>query len=93
MWRTLGNFRLEPLFIPMASRRILNVVHWQDVACLGFVVEMQLDTASVELTQNLLDAPLDRRMIRAVARDKFFDNGPQRCGRQLRVWDAQGMSL
>ena len=54
---------------------------------------MQLDTASVELTQNLLDAPLDRRIIRAVARDKFFDNGPQRCGRQLRVWDAQGMTL
>jgi hypothetical protein len=41
---------------------------------------MQLDTASVELTQHRLDALFDQRMIRAVAGNEFLDNGPQRGG-------------
>jgi hypothetical protein len=57
------------------------LVHRKDVAGLSFAVEMQLDSASVELKQHLLDPPLDRRMVRAVAGDKFLDDGSQCCGR------------
>jgi hypothetical protein len=71
---------LTPLPIPIARRRIS--LHRQDVAGLGRTIEMQLDTASVELTQHHLDTPLDRRMVRAVAGDEFRDNGPQCRGRQ-----------
>lgn len=54
---------------------------------------MQPDLASVQLMQNLLDASLDRRMVHAVPGDEFFDNGPQRPRRQLRVWNVHGVSL
>ena len=66
-------------FSLIARRWIL--LHRQDVAGFGRAVEMQLDTAGVELTHHLLDALLDRRMVRAVASDEFLDNGPQRRGR------------
>ena len=90
-WHTRGNGRLTPLFIPTAGRWIL--FHRTDVAGLRFTVEMQLDSASVELKQHLLDPSLDRRMVRAVAGDKFLDDGSQRCGRQLSVGDAHGVSV
>jgi len=51
---------------------------------------MQLDAADVELTQHRLDALLDCRMIRAVARDEFFDNSAERGWRQLRVGNEHG---
>ena len=70
---------MAPLFISIARRRIL--LHRQDVAGFSRAVEVQLDTARVELTHHLLDALLDRRMVRAVAGDEFLDNGPQRRGR------------
>ena len=38
---------------------------------------MQLDSASVELEQHLLDPRLDRRMVRAVTGDEFLDDGLQ----------------
>lgn len=53
---TLVVWRLTPLFRP-TLRRI--PFHRHDVAGLGFGIEMQLDTASVELTQDRLDSPLD----------------------------------
>jgi hypothetical protein len=75
----------------MARRRLL--IHGQDSAGFGLAIEMQFDTASVELTHDGLDAPLDRRMVRAVAGDEFLDNGPQRRGRQERGGDAHGVSI
>lgn len=54
---------------------------------------MQLDTASVELTQYSLNAPLDRRVVRAVAGDEFLDNRPQCRGRKQRGRDAHGLSI
>ena len=65
----------------------------QNVAGRGLGVEMQFDTARVELTEHVCNALLDRRMIRAVAGDEFLDDGPQRHGRQLTVWDAHGISI
>ena len=82
---------MTPLFIPTARRWIL--FHRQDGADLGFAIEMQLDSVSVKLKQHVVDAPLDRRMVGAVAGDKFLDNGPQRRGRQLRVRDTHGVSI
>lgn len=82
---------MTPLFRPAARRRIL--FHRQDVAGLGFAIEMQLDTASVELTQHRFNSPLDRRMVRAFAGDEFLDDGPQRRRGQLRVGDAHGVSV
>jgi hypothetical protein len=46
-----------------------------DVAGLGFIIEMQLDSTGFELTQHDLDALLDRSTVRAVAGDEFLDNG------------------
>lgn len=70
----------------------LIVLHWHDVAGLSFIIEMQLDSTSFEMAQHSFDPPLDRRMVCAVARDEFLDNGPQRGGRKLRVryvhWEA-----
>jgi len=37
---------------------------------------MQFDNTGGELTQYGLGAPLDRRMVRAVAGDEFLDNRP-----------------
>jgi hypothetical protein len=72
--------RWTPLFFLVARRRILTVFRNKDVADLRSIIEMQLDAASIEMTQHFLDAPLDRSVVRAVASDKFLDNGPQRCG-------------
>lgn len=75
---TRDNGPVTPLFQLTMRRRIH--VHRHDVAGPGFAVEIQFDTASVELIQHRLDPPLDQRMVRAVAGDKFLDNGPQRRG-------------
>jgi hypothetical protein len=72
-----------PTIIPIA--RILSVPARQDVAGRGVGVEMQLDTARLELAHHVCNTLLDRRMIRAVAGDEFLDHSPQRRGRQLRV--------
>ena len=69
---TLLVWRLTPLFRP-AFRRI--PFHRHNLAGLGLGIEMQLDPASVELTQDRLDSPLDRRMVRAVAGDELVDDG------------------
>ena len=68
---------------PKTSKRrylgpTLIVLHWHDVAGLGFIIEMHLDSTGFEMAQHRLDPPLDRRMVRAVAGDEFLDNGPQR---------------
>jgi hypothetical protein len=70
-------WRLTPLFRP-AFRRI--PFHGHDVAGLGFGIEMQFDPASVELTQDRLDSPVDGRMVRAVAGDELVDDGSERDG-------------
>jgi len=54
---------------------------------------MQLDSTCAELLQHRLDAPLDRRMVRAIASDKLFNYGSQSCGRQLRVGDAHRIMI
>jgi hypothetical protein len=56
-------------------------------------IEMQLGTTSLQLPQHTLDAPSDRRIVSAVASDKFLNDGSERNGRQLRVWDAHRTSL
>ena len=54
---------------------------------------MQFDSAGLKLTQHDFDPPLDRRVVRAVAGDKFLDNGPKRCERQLCVGDAHEVNI
>ena len=49
---------------------------------------MQFDTTSLKLPQNILDAPIDGRMLRTIASHKFLDNGPERRWRQLGVWNT-----
>jgi len=44
----------------------------------GLVIEMQLDPTSLKLPQHILDSPLDRRIVRAVASDEFLDNSLER---------------
>ena len=73
--------------------RALIVLHRHDVAGLGFIIEMHLDSTGFEVTQHDLDPPLDRSMVCAVAGDEFLDNGPQRSGRKLCVGDAHGKQL
>lgn len=82
---------VAPLFNLIARRWLL--IHGQDSAGFGLAIEMQFDTARVELTHDGLDATLDRRMVRTVAGDEFLDNGPQRRGRQERRGDAHGVSI
>ena len=77
--RGRGNGPLAPLLICIGRRAFL--LRRQDVAGFGLVVKMEFDTACVELAQYRLDAPLDRRMVRAVAADEFLDNSPQRRAR------------
>jgi len=62
------------LSIRITRRRLF--LHRQDVAGFGLTVEMQLDKPSIELAHHSFDAPLDRRMVRAVAGDEFLDNRP-----------------
>lgn len=69
------------------------IFHGQKVACPGFLIEMQLDSANIELMQHLCDTTLDRRVVRAVAGDKLLDNSPQGRGRQMRVGDVHGFSI
>jgi len=63
-------------------------LHGQNVASLGFVIEIQRNAPGVEMVKHRLDPSLDRRMVRTVAGDEFLDNGPQRHERQLRVGNA-----
>jgi len=56
---------LAPLFVPVIRRRL--PLHWQNVAGFRLGVEMQFDTAGIKLAHHDLAAPLDRRMVRAVA--------------------------
>lgn len=76
------------------ERRYLDptaiVLYGHDVAGLGFIIELHLDSTGFEMAQHSLDPPLDRRVVRTVARDEFLDNGPQRSGRKLRVRYAHG---
>ncbi len=46
---------------------------------------MQLNSASLKFVQYRLDTRFNRRVVRAVAGDKLFNNGPQCYGRQLRM--------
>ena len=65
-----------------------TIFNCNDVAGFGLGIEMQFDTTSIELTQYVLDSPLDRRIISAVASDEFLDNGTERGWGQFRVWDT-----
>ena len=71
----------------------LVVLHWHDVAGLGFIIEMHLDSTGFEMAQHCLDPPLDGRMVCTVARDEFLDNGAQRSGRKLCVRYVHGKQL
>ena len=64
----------------LGNPRIVTVFHSHDVATFGLAIEMQLDSSSLKLPQHTLDALLDGRMIGAVARDEFVNNGSQRRG-------------
>lgn len=81
----------------MSKRRYLGptliVLHWHDVAGLGFIIEMHLDSTGFEMAQHSLDPLLDRRMVCTVARDEFLDNGPQRSGGKLCVRYSHGKQL
>ena len=52
----------------------------QNIAGGRFLFEMQLDTASVELTEHLFNPVVDGRMVGAVAGDELFDDCPQHGG-------------
>jgi hypothetical protein len=54
---------------------------------------MQFDPTSLKLSEHILDSPLDGRIVCAIASDEFLDNGPERRGRQIRVWDTHRISL
>jgi hypothetical protein len=64
-----------------------------DIAGLGLVIEVQLGATRLELPQHTLDTTLDRRMVGAVASDKFQDNRSKRRRDQYRVGDAHRKSL
>jgi hypothetical protein len=51
---------------------------WQ----VSFFVEMQFDEHNVELPHHGFYAPLDGRMVGAVADDEFLDNSSERRRRQ-----------
>jgi len=59
----------------MPKRRYLGptliVLHGHDVAGLGFIIEMHLDSTGFEMTQHSLDPPLDRRIACTVARHEL----------------------
>ena len=57
----------------------------QEIACPSFIIKMQLNSASLKFVQYHLDTRFNCRVVRAVAGDKLFNNGPQCCGRQFRV--------
>jgi len=86
--------KAEPARPKVPKRRYLDqmaiVLHGHDVAGLGVIIEMHLDSTGFEMTQHSLDPSLDGRMVCTVARDEFLDNGPQRSGRKLRVRYAHG---
>ncbi len=79
----------SPPITPVVGCR--SLLAGQDVAGRGLGVEMQLDTAPMELADHVCNALLDRRMIRAVAGDELLDNGPQHRRRQLSVGDAHAV--
>jgi len=77
----------------VTRRDTFALAHGQNVTGLGFLFEMQLGAAGLELTEHQLDATFDRRMVGAVAGDKFLDDGPQCGGRQSSMGDMHGLSL
>ena len=89
----LGRRQQPPLFTSVARSQIHAVSGRQDIARPGFIIEMQLDAASIELPQHALDSLLDERMIRAVAGDELLDYGSQCYGRQMRVGDVHASSI
>ena len=64
-------------------------------ACAESLAEEGFDAAGAKLTHHALDAPLDDRMVRAVAGDKLLDHGPQRRrrGDGCRIWDRSARRL
>ena len=64
--------------IHIVRGRISTVFDRHDVAGFGLVIEMQLDPTSLKLPQHILDSSLDGRIVRAVARDEFLDDGTER---------------
>jgi hypothetical protein len=49
----------------------------KNVAGLGFLFEMQFNTADIELMQHPFDALFDARVIGAVTGNEFLDDGPK----------------
>jgi hypothetical protein len=86
---------LTPKALDVSNVRlwILTFVYGQNVAGLRFLFKMKLETPYLEFTQHQLDALSDKRMVGAVAGDKFLDDGPQCRGRQLAMRDAHEISL
>ena len=54
---------------------------------------MYLDLTGVKLTHDNLDSLLDERMVRTIASDEFFDNGPNRLWSQSVVWNQHCTSV
>jgi len=68
------------LYALILTACILRILHGKNVASLGSHVEMHDDLTEVELMEYLFDAPLNGGVVRAVARDEFFDDGAERGG-------------
>ena len=66
----------------------LLVLTGENVAGVGLLFEMQFDIADIKLTQHPLDALFDGRIVGAITRDNFLDNGPQCRGRQSQMGNA-----
>ncbi len=77
----------------LGNPRIVTVFHSHDVATFGLAIEMQLDSSSLKLPQHILDAPLDARIVRAIAGNEFLDDGPECRGRQFGVWDTHWLGV
>jgi hypothetical protein len=87
-WDAQEAVRQKSLVISVARRWMLTFIHRQYVARLGFVFKMQFDFADVKLKQHQFDALFDRRMVGAIAGDKFLNNGPECRRRQLQMGNA-----
>jgi len=57
--------------------RIFTVCDRHDVAGFGLVIELQFNPTCPKLPQHILDSPLDRRIVRAIASHEFLDHGPE----------------
>ncbi len=77
----------------MDLRRLLNGLDRYDIAGLRHFIEIQFGPTNLKLPQDSRDSRFNRRMIRAVARDKFLDDSPQCSRGQSCMWNSHRVSL